>query len=199
MSLTRQRIEGLAPDQASLAAALKVVRHTPWPVLAASADASVQWDECQGSGATSYASRHRRMSATRAPARAGRFRASTSLRRWGFALTIPSGLKWRHLHRGSRGECAASARWGQAERERRSAQTRGRSAGRQLPAGCRSATDGAMRLWRASTTPAPTASAAAASPVLRRAKEGFPDRLPRTRAGRPARRVSAAWSTLRRA
>ncbi|GLH81969.1 hypothetical protein SSBR45G_68780 [Bradyrhizobium sp. SSBR45G] len=54
MSLTRERIEGLAPDQASLAAALKLVKPAGWPVLAASTDAEVLWGECQGSGATPY-------------------------------------------------------------------------------------------------------------------------------------------------
>ena len=54
MSLTRERIESLAPDQASLAAALKLVKPSTWPVLAANADASVLWGECQGSGATPY-------------------------------------------------------------------------------------------------------------------------------------------------
>jgi hypothetical protein len=54
VSLTRERIEGLAPDQASLAAALKLVKPATWPVLAVSADASMLWGECQGSGATPY-------------------------------------------------------------------------------------------------------------------------------------------------
>src|SRR5215471_15837457 len=54
VSLTRERIEGLAPDQASLAAALKLVKPASWPVLAANPDASVLWGECQGSGATPY-------------------------------------------------------------------------------------------------------------------------------------------------
>ncbi|CCD95902.1 conserved hypothetical protein [Bradyrhizobium sp. ORS 375] len=54
MSLTRERIEGLAPDQASLGAALKLVKPASWPVLAASTDAEMLWGECQGSGATPY-------------------------------------------------------------------------------------------------------------------------------------------------
>jgi hypothetical protein len=54
VSLTRERIESLAPDQASLAAALKLVKPATWPVLAANADASVLWGECQGSGSTPY-------------------------------------------------------------------------------------------------------------------------------------------------
>jgi len=54
VSLTRERIEGLAPDQASLAAALKLVKPAGWPVLAASTESDVLWGECQGSGATPY-------------------------------------------------------------------------------------------------------------------------------------------------
>lgn len=54
MTLTRERIEGLAPDQASLSAALKLVKPAAWPVLAANAEASVLWGECQGSGSQPY-------------------------------------------------------------------------------------------------------------------------------------------------
>src|SRR5882724_9593536 len=54
MPLTRDKIEGLAPDQASLAAALKLVKPATWLMLAASADASLLWGECQGSGSTPY-------------------------------------------------------------------------------------------------------------------------------------------------
>ncbi len=54
MTLTRERIESLAPDQSSLSAALKLVKPASWPVLAADADATVLWGECQGSGSTPY-------------------------------------------------------------------------------------------------------------------------------------------------
>jgi hypothetical protein len=54
VSLTRERIESLAPDQASLAAALKLSKPATWPVLASSLEAGVLWGECQGSGATPY-------------------------------------------------------------------------------------------------------------------------------------------------
>lgn len=54
VSLTRERIESLAPDQASLSAALKLLKPAAWPVLAESADAGMLWGECQGSGATPY-------------------------------------------------------------------------------------------------------------------------------------------------
>jgi hypothetical protein len=52
MSLTHQRIEDLAPDQASLAAARKLLKPSSWPTLAES-DGLI-WGECQGSGATPY-------------------------------------------------------------------------------------------------------------------------------------------------
>src|SRR5215467_5239151 len=52
MSLTLERIEGLAPDQASLAAARKLLKPASWPTLA-QGDGLI-WGECQGSGATPY-------------------------------------------------------------------------------------------------------------------------------------------------
>jgi len=52
MSLTHERIEGLAPDQASLAAARKLLKTPSWPTLA-QGDGLI-WGECQGSGATPY-------------------------------------------------------------------------------------------------------------------------------------------------
>lgn len=54
MTLSREKIESLAPDQSSLSAALKLVKPAAWPVLAANADASIFWGECQGSGSTPY-------------------------------------------------------------------------------------------------------------------------------------------------
>jgi hypothetical protein len=53
-TLTKDRIEKLAPDQASLGAALKLMKPAAWPMLARSADAALLWGECQGSGATPY-------------------------------------------------------------------------------------------------------------------------------------------------
>jgi hypothetical protein len=55
MTLTREKIESLAPDQASLAAALKLVKPASWPVLSANSDAGLLWGECQGSGSTPWA------------------------------------------------------------------------------------------------------------------------------------------------
>jgi SWIM zinc finger len=52
MSLTLERIEGLAPDQASLAAARKLLKPSSWPTLAEGE--GLVWGECQGSGATPY-------------------------------------------------------------------------------------------------------------------------------------------------
>jgi hypothetical protein len=53
-TLTKDRIEQLAPDQASLGAALKLMKPAAWPMLARTADAALLWGECQGSGATPY-------------------------------------------------------------------------------------------------------------------------------------------------
>ena len=52
MSLTLQRVEGLAPDQESLAAARKLLKPSSWPTLAEGE--GLIWGECQGSGATPY-------------------------------------------------------------------------------------------------------------------------------------------------
>jgi hypothetical protein len=52
MALTLERIEALAPDQASLAAARKLLKPATWPTLAVGQD--LTWGECQGSGATPY-------------------------------------------------------------------------------------------------------------------------------------------------
>lgn len=54
MPLTRERIESMAPDQASLSAALKLQKPSAWPLLAATADAAILWGECQGSGSQPY-------------------------------------------------------------------------------------------------------------------------------------------------
>ncbi len=53
-SLTKDQIERLAPDQASLGAALKLVKPAKWSVLGTGADTALIWGECQGSGATPY-------------------------------------------------------------------------------------------------------------------------------------------------
>jgi SWIM zinc finger len=52
MSLNLERIEALAPDQASLAAARKLLKPSMWPTLAEGE--GLVWGECQGSGATPY-------------------------------------------------------------------------------------------------------------------------------------------------
>lgn len=53
MSLSLSKIEELAPDQSSLAAAKKLLRPANWPTLAEDGSGLV-WGECQGSGATPY-------------------------------------------------------------------------------------------------------------------------------------------------
>ena len=52
MSLTLQKVEGLAPDQESLAAARKLLKLSSWQTLAEGE--GLVWGECQGSGATPY-------------------------------------------------------------------------------------------------------------------------------------------------
>lgn len=52
MSLTTDSITQLAPDQASLNAANKLMKPNKWPTLAQSGD--LVWGECQGSGANPY-------------------------------------------------------------------------------------------------------------------------------------------------
>jgi len=53
MALSLQNIEGLAPDQASLDSARKLLKPSSWPTLASN-DAGLVWGECQGSGSTPY-------------------------------------------------------------------------------------------------------------------------------------------------
>ncbi len=53
MSLSVDKIEALAPDQASLTAAVKI-KQSSWPMLATSVDNTFVWGECQGSGSTPY-------------------------------------------------------------------------------------------------------------------------------------------------
>jgi SWIM zinc finger len=52
MSLSLERIEALAPDQSSLAAARKLLKPSSWPTLAEGE--GLVWGECQGSGCTPY-------------------------------------------------------------------------------------------------------------------------------------------------
>src|SRR5579859_8039152 len=52
MSLTLAKIEELAPDQGSLAAARKLLKPQAWPLLAGEGD--LFWGECQGSGSQPY-------------------------------------------------------------------------------------------------------------------------------------------------
>jgi hypothetical protein len=53
MALAIDKIEALAPDQASLSAAVKL-KASSWPLLAVDAAATFAWGECQGSGSTPY-------------------------------------------------------------------------------------------------------------------------------------------------
>jgi len=53
MALSLEKLEALAPDQASLNAARKLLNPAKWPLLATDTQ-GLLWGECQGSGATPY-------------------------------------------------------------------------------------------------------------------------------------------------
>lgn len=53
MAISLDKIESLAPDQASLDAARKLLKPTNWPTLAVGGQ-DLAWGECQGSGSTPY-------------------------------------------------------------------------------------------------------------------------------------------------
>ncbi|MFZ5677322.1 MAG: SWIM zinc finger family protein [Pseudomonadota bacterium] len=53
MAVTLDKIETLAPDQASLAAAARI-KASAWPLLAQNSAGALAWGECQGSGSTPY-------------------------------------------------------------------------------------------------------------------------------------------------
>ena len=54
MTLSADTISALAPDQASLKAASKLMKSGKWPVLQLDEAANLVWGECQGSGANPY-------------------------------------------------------------------------------------------------------------------------------------------------
>lgn len=54
MSITTETVAALAPDQASLKAASKLMKSAKWPVLLFDDPSHLVWGECQGSGANPY-------------------------------------------------------------------------------------------------------------------------------------------------
>jgi hypothetical protein len=52
--IRQETVEALAPDQASLAAAVKLLKPALWSGLGGSADGQLIWGDCQGSGANPY-------------------------------------------------------------------------------------------------------------------------------------------------
>lgn len=54
MSLSLKKVEELAPDQASLNAASKLIKPAKWPLLGRDAASKLLWGECQGSGSNPY-------------------------------------------------------------------------------------------------------------------------------------------------
>lgn len=53
-ALRQEAIEAAAPDQASLAAAVKLLKPALWSNFGGSADGRLIWGDCQGSGANPY-------------------------------------------------------------------------------------------------------------------------------------------------
>ncbi|WP_298468792.1 SWIM zinc finger family protein [uncultured Erythrobacter sp.] len=53
LALSLNKIERMAPDQASLTAAKKLIKPAKWPLLQEDGDGLI-WGECQGSGSTPY-------------------------------------------------------------------------------------------------------------------------------------------------
>jgi len=54
LTITTDQIESVAPDQASLSAASKLLKRAKWPLLEQNSDGTVLWGQCQGSGSTPY-------------------------------------------------------------------------------------------------------------------------------------------------
>jgi len=54
MTITAETVSALAPDQASLKAASKLMKAAKWPVLRFDDASNLVWGECQGSGANPY-------------------------------------------------------------------------------------------------------------------------------------------------
>jgi hypothetical protein len=111
--LTKDSIEKLAPDQASLGAALKLMKPASWPTLAQDAGAALLWGECQGSGATPY-------------------RVIVSPGDAGYKCTCPSrkfpckhvlAVMWMHCDKPERFEQGPSPDWVQEWLSRRRAKT----------------------------------------------------------------------------
>lgn len=54
MSITLDTVESMAPDQASVKAANKLLKPSKWPLLGIDSSRQIIWGECQGSGANPY-------------------------------------------------------------------------------------------------------------------------------------------------
>ncbi|MCE0558962.1 SWIM zinc finger family protein [Motilimonas sp. E26] len=54
MEVSESLVQELAPDQASINAAKKLLKPGKWPALGQAADVNTIWGECQGSGSTPY-------------------------------------------------------------------------------------------------------------------------------------------------
>jgi uncharacterized Zn finger protein len=54
MDISLEVVQDLAPDQASLTAAKKLLKPAKWPVLGKSSSVNTIWGQCQGSGSNPY-------------------------------------------------------------------------------------------------------------------------------------------------
>jgi hypothetical protein len=117
-TLTKDKIEQLAPDQASLAAALKLMKPAKWPTLAHDESGELMWGECQGSGAAPY-------------------RVIVSAGDLGYKCTCPSrkfpckhvlAVMWTHCDRPERFERGQFPDWVQEWQSRRRPKTGGLAA-----------------------------------------------------------------------
>jgi len=54
LTITTEQIESVAPDQASLNAASKLLKRAKWPMLEQNPEGTLLWGQCQGSGSTPY-------------------------------------------------------------------------------------------------------------------------------------------------
>ena len=54
LTISTEQIESVAPDQASLNAASKLLKRAKWPMLEQNAEGTLLWGQCQGSGSTPY-------------------------------------------------------------------------------------------------------------------------------------------------
>ncbi len=122
MSFSLKKVEELAPDQASLNAASKLIKPAKWPLLGRESQRSLLWGECQGSGSNPY-------------------RLSVDLSDLGYRCSCPSrkfpckhvlALLWQYAESAERFQDAGAPDWVEDWLGRRRPKA---ASGRALPAG----------------------------------------------------------------